>query len=67
VAEGCCLHCVDGIDHCDEQALDMLATISLFQEDVRLDVDSVGRYTTAHLVSHEPGDYPLFCSAEILT
>jgi hypothetical protein len=58
---------VDGIDHCDEQALDVLATIGLFQEDVMLEVDSMGGYTTARLVSHEPGDYPLFCSAEILT
>ena len=61
------MHFVDGIDHCDEQALDMLATIGLFQANVILEVDSMGRYTTAHLVSHEPGDYPLFCSAEILT
>lgn len=44
---------MDGIEHCDRQALDMLATIGVFQDDIILEVDCKGRDTTAHLVSHD--------------
>ncbi|KAH6649545.1 chitin synthase-domain-containing protein [Chaetomium tenue] len=43
---------MDGIEHCDTQALDMLATIGLYQEDLLLHMDYEGKRATAHLFEH---------------
>jgi len=43
----------DGIDPCDKNTLDLLATIGIFQDGVmKKDVD--GKETTAHIVSVPP-------------
>lgn len=51
----------DGIDPCDKEVLDVLATIGVYQDGVmKRDVD--GKETIAHIVS-----YPIFVSALFLS
>lgn len=48
----------DGIEPCDKNTLDVLATIGVYQDGVmKKDVD--GRETVAHIVSHTNGAFPL--------
>jgi chitin synthase len=48
----------DGIDPCDKETLDVLATVGIYQDGVmKRDVD--GKETVAHIVSDPDGSWPM--------